>query len=224
MEKTIVNKMTLYEVIAMVVPGAIIMYCIWLLQMDFWRPFLVQWGYAWDVNYLYDVILSIVVFVIADVIGLLNYWIVDGIWRLLRLRNNPRIIKCWLRKYMESMAYTNLKQLVEDRQTVWGNELTDVCGMNSELVQDIYYEAYTYALKQNARSNVPFLEHQVAMLKGLIVPLSWMVLILFQEQWYNWLLAAGVAVTLVVLAIARQKKIIALVFEDYEYEKRIDND
>ena len=79
-------------------------------------------------------------------------------------------------------------------------------------------------MQKNRRSNIPYLENQVAMFKGLIYPLSWVIVSLNPESWggFKWVAAIVVVIVLIGLAITRQKKIINLVFEDYEYEKRIE--
>ena len=112
------------------------------------------------------------------------------------------------------LHYDNINKLLKGES---------VESMTKQEAEDIYYEAYTYALKKNTRSNIPFLENQVAILKGLIFPMSWIVCLLCPEPWggYRWLVVIAVVIVLIVLALYRQKKTIDLVLEDYEYEKRI---
>lgn len=207
--------MSLYETLTMIVPGAMIVFCVWLINPQYWMHFLNNDGYTTTVNYLYDIALVLLMFAFVYVAGLLNHLMIDGIWRLLRLRNNTCMIKDILNTKIESQHYKYLAQL--------NKEDKEICKLSSAKIEDIYYEAYSYALKKNSRSNIPFLENQVAMLKGLIFPMSWIVYLLTREEWgwYSWLVIIGAVILLIALALFRQKKTIELVLEDYEYEKRI---
>ena len=80
--------MSVYETMTMIVPGAMIVFCVWLLNPQYWMHFLDGTGYAVNVNYLYDIALVILMFVLVYIVGLLNYLIADGIWRLVGLRTN----------------------------------------------------------------------------------------------------------------------------------------
>ena len=220
MEKAITKNMSLYEILTMLVPGALIVYCVWLLEPDTWRLNLAAFHYTADVNYLYDVVIGLMVFALAYVAGLLNYMVIDWFWGLLGLRNNSCVITNFLQEKRNAPDYKHLTKLIEQRENEWSNTKDDT--NKKALITDIYDEAYTYASEHNTRSNVPHLENQVAMLKGLIVPLSWIVARLFPWKGYEWLAIIVVVSILVVLAVVRQKKTITLVFEDYEYEKRIE--
>ena len=214
-EKAIIEKMTVYETLTMVVPGAMIVFCVWLADPEMWSKNLCFPSIPTNLNYLFDTAIVLALFALSYIAGLLNYRIVDWFWGLVGLRNNVCMIKGSLQDKVESDFYKNTKALVKEQS---------IESMNYKQVEDIYYEAYVYALKQNTKSNVPHLENQVAMLKGLIVPLSWLILALCPEGWdrFKWWIAIAVVIVLIALAINRQKKIINLVLEDYEYEKRIE--
>lgn len=220
-EKAIIGKMTVYETVTMIVPGTMIVFGVWLLKPQYWMHFLDNAGYTINVNYIYDIALVIMMFALVYIAGLLNYLIIDGIWRILGLRNSTCMIKCVLNKKVATQHYTYLADLVKEKNT----EEKEICELNSSTIEDIYYEAYTYALKKNGRSNVPFLENQVAMLKGLIFPMTWIIYLLCSKPWgeYKWIAVIAGGIILIILAIYRQKKTITLVLEDYEYENRIEN-
>lgn len=217
MEKTIANKMPLYEILTMLVPGALIVFCIWLLDPSFWSANLSDLEDLMPLDYLYHTAIILLFFAIVYVVGLLNYWFIDGVWRLFGLRNSTCIIKNQLNKMVSSGKYNNVQTLMKDK-----NHDLNLFDMSSDTIQDIYYEAYTYALKQNKKSNIPYLEHQVAMLKGLIVPALWLMSALPPFNQYKWISMFGASIVLFTLAIWRQKHIVRLVMEDYEYEKRLD--
>ena len=217
-EKTIIGKMSLYETLTMIVPGTMIVFCRWLAAPEMWSQNIERLHLP-EVNYLLDVAVGIVILALVYIAGMLNYLVIDGIWRITRLRNNSCMIKCALKDKIGQKDYTNLTELVKEKNT----DEKEICELSDDTVEDIYYEAYTYALKKNGRSNVPFLENQVAMLKGLIFPMSWVVFLLCPKPWglCRWLAVIAVVIVLIVLALFRQKKTIDLVLEDYEYEKRI---
>ena len=217
MEKTIINKMSLYEVVTMLVPGALIVFCVWLLDPSFWSKNLIDLEYIMPLNYLYHTAIILLFFATTYVAGLFNYWFIDGIWRLFGLRNSTCTIQNQLSQMVSSGKYSNLQTLIRYR----AHDI-DIFDMSSATIQDIYYEAYAYALKQNKKSNVPYLEHQVAMLKGLIVPALWLMCVLPPFTQYRWISMLGIAVVLFTLAIWRQKNIVRLVLEDFEYERRLD--
>lgn len=218
-EKAIIGKISLYETMTMIVPGTMIVFCMWLLDPQYWMHFLDKAGYTPNVNYLYDIALILVMFALVYIAGLVNYLTIDGIWRLLGLRNNACMIKSVLDTKIEKKRNKYLIELIKDKNA----DDKEICELNNSTIEDIYYEAYTYALKKNSRSNIPFLENQVAMLKGLIFPVPWIVYQLSQGEWgwYRWPIIISTVILLIALAIFRQKKTITLVLEDYEYEKRI---
>lgn len=217
-EKAIIGKMSLYETMTIIVPGALIVYCVWLYNWNYWIHFLDNAGFKEGVNYLYDIALIVIFFVLTYVAGLLNYMIIDGLWKLFGLRNNTLMLKNCIKEKYKSANYSELRLLIDDKN----KDHEEISDLMPSQIEDIYYEAYTYALKANSRSNVPFLENQVAMLKGLIIPTSCLIFLLFNSTtWLQWVLSIAVVPVLIIIALCRQEKTIELVLEDYEYEKRI---
>lgn len=217
-EKAIIGKMSLYETMTIIVPGALIVFCVWLYNWNHWINFLDNAGFKEGVNYLYDIALIAIFFVLTYVAGLLNYMIIDGFWKLFGLRNNTLMLKNCIKEKYKSANYSELKLLIDDKN----KDHEEISDLMPSQIEDIYYEAYTYALQANSRSNVPFLENQVAMLKGLIIPTSCLIFLLFNSTtWLQWVLSIAVVPVLIIIALCRQEKTIELVLEDYEYEKRI---
>ena len=218
-EKAIIGKMSLYETMTMIVPGTMIVFCVSLADPDMWSKNLCRPEFIAKLNFLFDTAIVFVLFTLSYVAGLFNYLIADTIWRIFGLRNNTCMIKNILNAKIASNNYKQIVQLIKNKN----NSNEEICELSSDKVEDIYYEAYTYALKQNSKSNIPFLENQVAMLKGLLFPMSWIIYLLSPEPWgnYRWLAVIAAVIILIVLSICRQKKAINLVLEDYEYEIRI---
>lgn len=101
MENT--NKFPLYELLAMVIPGGIIIAAFWLMSgfMPFYSIIDYCCGYS-KITYLIPEFLFYAIFItIAYVLGLINNWIADGIFK--GFRNNPTAIKNELLKVL----YTN---------------------------------------------------------------------------------------------------------------------
>lgn len=214
-EKAIIGKMAVYETLTMVVPGVMIVFCVWLADPEMWSKNLWRPEIPTKLNYLFDTAIVFVLFAFSYVAGSMNYRLVDWFWRKIGLRNNICMIRGSLRDKIESGFFKNLQDVIVEKS---------VESMSGKQIEDVYYEAYTYALEKNSRSNIPFLENQVAMFKGLIFPMSWVIVSLNPESWgvFKWVAAIVVVIVLIGLAITRQKKIINLVLEDYEYEKRIE--
>lgn len=212
-EKVIIGKMSLYETMTMIVPGTMIVFCVWLADAKLWSQNLWHFNLP-EVNFLFDIAIGIIFLALAYVAGLLNYRLMDWFWGLIGLRNNICMLKNSLQGKVD-LNYKHIHGLLKDKS---------VESLTSQEAEDVYYETYTYALKKNGRSNIPFLENQVAMLKGLIFPMSWIVYLLCPEPLggYRWVVVIVVVIILIILALCRQKKIIDLVLEDYEYEKRIE--
>ncbi len=204
--------MSLYETLTMIVPGTMIVFCIWLSDVKLWSQNLWHFNLP-EVNFLFDIAIGMILLALVYVAGLLNYRLVDWFWGIIGLRNNICMLKNSL-QWKVDLHYKSVETLLKDKS---------VESLTYQEMEDIYYEVYTYALKKNGRSNIPFLENQVAMLKGLIFPMSWIVCLLCPEPWgwHRWIVVIVVVTILIVLALYRQKKTIDLVLEDYEYENRI---
>ncbi len=213
-EKAIIGKMSLYETLTMIVPGTMIVFCLWLKDVKLWSQNLWHFNLP-EVNFLFDIAIGIILLALVYVAGLLNYRLVDRFWGILGLRNSICMLKNSLQDKVD-LHYKYINELLENKS---------IESLTTQETVDVYYEAYTYALKKNGRSNIPFLENQVAMLKGLIFPMSWIIYLLFplNIEWCKLTAVVAVVIVLIVLALCRQKKTIDLVLEDYEYEKRIEN-
>ena len=146
-EKAIIGKMNLYETMTMIVPGTMIVFCLWLADPELWSRNIARLHLP-EVNYLLDVAVGIVLLALAYLAGLLNYRLVDRFWGIIGMRNNVCMIKGSLLDKVELESYGNVRTLVKGKS---------IESMNKMQVEDIYYEAYTYALKQNAKSNIPHL-------------------------------------------------------------------
>ena len=77
-------------------------------------------------NYLYDIALVILMFVLVYVAGLINYLIVDWLWGVIRLRNNPCMIKSSLNDKVQSKKYIKLAELIKRLNS----DNKEICDLN----------------------------------------------------------------------------------------------
>ena len=106
------------------------------------------------------------------------------------------------------------------------------------MVVDKYYDAYTYSMKNGLMSAISAIEYQIAMLENFFIPTIWAVLVLrklnvacicgccsVQILYSGWicLLLEGIIITIFLwIILSRMKKVYRIVFENYEYYKRLE--
>ena len=105
-----------------------------------------------------------------------------------------------------------------------------------EQLRKQYYKAYYYVMKHRYNDNIPIMEGQVAFIQNMTLPLA---LFLFFPPQYMltyltinksdccdvilyWVLFLILFVALISTAFCRQRKIVQLVWEDYEYLKQLE--
>lgn len=120
------------------------------------------------------------------------------------------------------------------------NKIKTGCKINQfdYKVVDKYYEAYTYSMKNGLMSTISAIEYQIAMLESFFIPTTWAVLVLrklnvacicgccsVQILYSGWicLLLEGIIITIFLwIILSRMKKVYRIVFENYEYYKRLE--
>lgn len=106
----------------------------------------------------------------------------------------------------------------------------------SELLRKQYYKAYYYVMKHRYNDNIPIMEGQVAFIQNMTLPLA--LFLFFPPQYLltylpidksdccdvilYWLLFLILFIALILTAFCRQRKIVQLVWEDYEYLKQLE--
>lgn len=184
MENT--NKFPLYELLAMVIPGGIIIATFWLMSgfMPFYSIIDYCCGYS-KITYLIPEFLFYAIFItIAYVLGLINNWIADGIFK--GFRNNPTAIKNELLKVLYTNNSCPCKYYI-NCQTYYRDEIKPLYTIAKIILKDIgrqilkspydlcinheYFSSYYHLARLNLLGAVPRLESQVALLRNMILPL-----------------------------------------------------
>lgn len=214
METTILQKMSLYDILSQLIPGwFFVRSTIWLL----------------DYSYI-SMVQEIMFIVIGYFVGLLIQWLSEKIWNRLGLRNDNKAIRDSLRQYEQNLGATNMREI----NKLLVNKSLD--SISKEDLLDKYYEAYMYVryVKQY-ESIIQSLEGQITFIRSMIL-----VIILLGIVWigqfcfitriitntilltwfFTILLIIGIGVT----AYQRQQTIYRVVWEGYEYFKRLEHE
>ena len=206
------SKFTLYDIISIILPGGLLLWCLSLWDRDIIDAFI----RVSNLSQQGEAVKFIVFVVISYLVGLLLDSIVSFLWR--PLRNNISTIS---EIYHKKRNNEHLENLRLDRDL----EIND------------YYACYEYVQQECKNNPIPIIESQVNMLKNMIIPMAmFTATIVFNEwecpcskecvcfcRWY-WSILIGLLCGIVplVLAIIRQHKIYNLVFDHYEYLQKID--
>ena len=139
------SKLSLYDFIAMFMPGSIIAYCIMCFLSSEYGLVSAYNGFFW-----------IFFFIVSYIIGIANYVLTSWFFsKGIRFRNCPKMIK-------DSIHWANGKSYNTnvDLETT----TTDKC------IVDNYYMAYYYAKKNAYGNDIEIMESQVAFLQALLLP------------------------------------------------------
>lgn len=190
-----ISKLSLYDLVAMIIPGGIIMATTWIcLGIDL--PFCVKelsCGCKIITDNDYPIWLWIVLSVMAYFIGLINNWVADGIFRF--FRNNQSMID---------------------------NEMLRVVELNGVIHLDKFggnkYKAYYALNRQKLLGSVPIVEAQVALIRNCLLPLLFLTSILgYRQFWCCVIPLFMLTVFLFIVMLQRQNKIYQMVWEAANY-------
>ncbi|MDE6091189.1 MAG: hypothetical protein K2G41_10880 [Duncaniella sp.] len=231
-------KFSLYDVLAMIIPGGIIMAAIILL----FNPDLFQnecttcFMSNITINDL-GIIQSVVLLSISYVLGLLNNWISDGVFR--GFRNNHEAIENELLRVLRHNENIYLKShgVNRDRQTKSQvkNLLIIIGKVSKNIMMDwlkwipcikknnmgnhtVYHSLYYKLYDRKLLGAIPFIESQVALLRNSLIPLVALIVAFYihcEDTCLLWSLL--VVILLYITMIQRQNKIYRLVWESANY-------
>lgn len=201
------GKLSLYDIIVMIIPGGAIL----LFFLDYYGVDLLSID-SNDINSL-----AVLGAVVASyyIIGLGNHVIAKKFWGI--FRNNYFLLSYSLKKAKNE--YTKkLNSLIE-------NVNLDCCKFDLQskiLLEDKYYEAYSYVLEESCYDGIPIIEGQVAFLQSMVIP-GLLILMLLSKYDSSPLLLGGILLFLLLFYLIFDRIILIhrLVWEYYEYTKRI---
>lgn len=199
------GKLSLYDMIVMVIPGGTIL----LFFLDYYGVDLLSIGS--DISPL--VVLGAVV--ASYIIGMGNHVIAKKLWKT--LRNNYWLLSYCL-KNAKNVYTTELNKLTENIET----DRNEIELLLKTKLRDKYYEAYSYVLERSHYDGISIIESQVAFLQSMVIP-GLLMLIYLSKHDSRPLLLGGILLFLLLfyLIFDRTMLIHRQVWEYYEYTKRI---
>lgn len=212
MNTNVPSKISTFDFFAKFIPGCFIIYAVSrltkdsLLQIDKIAP----WFYY------------IFIFSLCYISGIIWNYIIETITnKILNLRGNSK----WLASTLEKHKNENeIKQLFGDRKDLI-NSIIKNPKADEEIIKDYYFTAYYYVMRNNYRDAISHIESQVALLRNSFIPLV-IVGTVIQEHNTICIFLPLLLISLLSFFIIKyiiiklQKKIYALIWEDYIYIKR----
>ena len=221
--KDFASKLNLYETLSMLIPGSAILFFIVLMKFDNVKIILPD-------GFNNAVVLSIIWFVLAYLIGILHNIIMDWWWQ--PFRNNPAHI-CFIYNQskvkgssLQNSIFFVLRALCFMFITIlspvfrlFRDGVTD----NESIIGDYYRDYYIAEKREN--SAISSLEQQVAFMRNMLLPLILLVSQvenMIQDSSINEIKALmGILIIVMTLSIVkRQEKIYSCVKEDAKYQKK----
>lgn len=229
----ITSKYSFYDMLAMIIPGGIVIAGLAKL-MDlncFTNVMVTCCGYKF-VHNDFGILEAVIFLCSAYVIGLINNWICDGVFR--GFRNNYNAIENGLMRVLQDNENLYLKT----HGIRWN------CGTNSQVKSQwkiismvskniyrslfksnhsekntVYYRFYYALNERKLLGNIPIIESQVALLRNSLFPLTLLAIVLGVKCKWFWFLMIFPIIMSYLVMIQRQNKIYCLIWEAANYYK-----
>lgn len=214
METTILQKMSMYDILSQLIPGwFFVRSTIWLLDDS---------GIS--------TVQEIMFIVIGYFVGLLIQWLSEKIWNRLGLRNDDKAIRNSLRQYEQNLGATNMGGINE----LLKNRPLD--SISKEDLLDKYYEAYMYVrYAKQYESIIQSLEGQITFMRSMILVIILLGIVWIGQSCFipriitsiillTWFFTILLIIGIGVTAYQRQQTIYRVVWEGYEYFKRLEHE
>ena len=224
MNTEIPSKLSLYDILAMLIPGAFII-C-WVDVIFCNQKIIDSFTSKWLTGMLF--------IAVCYLMGIIYCRLMEYLWRYIgKFINNPKRMKKSFDKKVEVM---NSKKVFENE--LFGELKRFKPSVDKEedgcKIQDIYYEAYAFVAKNTYRKDVHILESQFAFLRNML-PLVFLFIVLIANKTKVEIISHDtcciiitvlliIAVFIFVSMCLIQRKIYDIVWEDYEYLRRVKDD
>lgn len=213
----IVSKISLYDILAMIVPGSIVLMglgmfdkiCDKVQDLYIIEYFGVEGHAFWTVTgTIFFLTLS---YAIGIVIQMINVWVIKGIYT----RKN----RCYVSTYIREKINEDRPELEElmrgAKQIVDATQRTDAA-------MRAYYKAYNTAIIYHGHTAVLDLEKQIAMLRNFSIAILPFSIALFAPKCCcGFILWVLLYVLLYIVTCQRMRKEVDFVFEEYEAVKQL---
>ena len=200
------SKFSLYDILAMIIPG-------WMIIQIIKESFPL---YSLSICSKWELPFSLI---LSYLIGLVWHTIME--WVFSFLRNETSMIKhTWehneneeARKQLKYIMNISLKLLLNIRKKK---------NPKDSIIQDLYYQQYYFVLKHTYSNDIRIIEGQVVFLKNsILVLIAWGIRSIFSSSIGHGIITVLFAIAIYITMIARQNKIYELVWSDYKYLRQL---
>lgn len=207
MEKTIVSKMGLFDILAMLLPGLVILWGVEIIN-----PSWIQYVYNFP-GMCSEFWRNTAFIFAAFLVGGMWHTIMDTLWHICHLRNCPWLLRLSIRflQFNHNKAYPIDR--LENLRT-------------SATIEKDYYENYE-AVYEKCGSKLSAVDKQVVMFRNLILPAPFLmyaickngvnVAPIFANHLWWWVI--GVGVLFFIFAIARQMRVYYVYYDYFAFMK-----
>lgn len=214
----ITQKISLYDILAMIVPGLLLMSLGGIITIGL-RPLLLLFHKG-------SVIEFTAFLTIAYIVGLIWNAIMEVAFN--GLRNNRKMIRLLKSKKLREMCRIKASFLTLKRGFFEVSRGLKFWKKWHDYANCEYYRCYYFAMKNGYSNHISILEGQVAFLRNMIFVVLFYGVFFFCTANDSYILCTGlfmIAVSLFmpVLMIFKQQKIYKCVFEDFQYLSELNN-
>ncbi len=218
------SKFSLYDVLAIIIPGGFIMVAVGGIDCVFRQDYYFESCCGIKIPIVNDIGIteSIAILCVAYIIGLINNWLCDGIFRgfrnFVKAIDNEliKVIKSNNIKHTAFRKYFDSKHSFKCLATICLSTLLNIikewvpCKSYKQNNTE-YYNVYYALTMHNLLGKVPLLETQVSLLRNSLIPLT-----IITSHFSLW---AGVAtpILIFIVMVQRQNKVYSMVWESANY-------
>lgn len=233
------SKFSLYDTLAIIIPGGIGILAAFVLMADiglYCPKIMTLIGYEIIPRHDFELLYYTILLSFAYVIGIINNFFSNKIFTI--FRNNEGMIRYQLRKVVMENSIIFLNEYVNTDCICKFNSLgclkilKVIIRKQSDHNIKCYYRAYYALAQKNLLGSIPIIESQVALLRNIVLPIglfglcygikcsyhctSWDALICFVAILVIYII---IILMILIVMIQRQNKIYNLVWESVNYYK-----
>lgn len=201
MEKTIVSKIGLFDILAMLLPGLVILWGVEIINPSWIQCF-------YNLPEMHSAFWRNTAFVFAALlVGGMWHTIMDILWHVLHLRNSS----CMIRGAIHFLRFHHRNE--------YPKEIVDEILHKEGILRD-YFMNYKDVAKE-CGEKMAAVEKQVVMFRNLILPAAFLTYIIIQSCQsitnYAWCCATGIGLILLLFTLLRQMRVYYVYYDYYIY-------
>lgn len=228
------SKFSLYDVLAMIIPGGIIMAATALmLNIEcFHDESIICCRCVVSIITAFDFMQCVLILFASYIIGMINNWLCDIFYY--GFRNNRIAIENELTRTLLDNENIHLKDYGIILSSLEKSEVKDQCEIIKSIFKSIrehlfehkhfknhtaYYRFYYALSRHNLLGSIPMIESQVALLRNSLFPLAALAIALCLKYTSYWLFMALAVIPLFLVMVQRQNKVYDIIWESANYYK-----